>query len=229
MNLKHFFSSLGQRNSSMIPSYKALRRLIGVLGILLPFLCVLGGLCFTALPAQESISIYYYTNMRDFFVGIMFIVSIFLITYKGYSISDHILTTITGVFGLGIAVFPCYSVLFEKQKVGIFQMYPSASDWFHSSCAGIFFVLLAFNAIFMFTKTGLQGMTARKRIRNRIYIVSGILILFSVLGIFFSRLLLSAGEQYRFKLILICEIIALISFGTSWLVKGKTLCADKRE
>ncbi|MEJ2664743.1 MAG: DUF998 domain-containing protein, partial [Spirochaetia bacterium] len=81
-----------KKNRSIIISYIALRRLIGILGMLLPFICILGGLLFAALYVEPSISDYYYTNMRDFFVGLLFGVSLFLITYKGYELIDDIVT-----------------------------------------------------------------------------------------------------------------------------------------
>lgn len=123
-----FSKYLGKKNESMILSYKALRRLIGVFGILLPFTCILGGWSIARIPVQETISAYYYTNMRDFFTGLMFVVSLFLITYKGYTVIDFVITTITGIMGLGVALFPCYNELFKTQKVGIFQLLPNTSD-----------------------------------------------------------------------------------------------------
>jgi len=69
--------------------------------------------------------------MRDFFTGLMFVVSIFLITYKGYNVIDFVITTITGVMGLGVAIFPCYNELFKTQTVGIFQLITNTSDKIH--------------------------------------------------------------------------------------------------
>ncbi|MHC1705386.1 MAG: hypothetical protein AB9846_15880 [Tenuifilaceae bacterium] len=65
---KKFFDYLNKGNNSIIISYKALRRLIGILGILLPVICIIGGFWFAKDPVQQSISLYYYTNMRDFLV-----------------------------------------------------------------------------------------------------------------------------------------------------------------
>jgi hypothetical protein len=219
---------LCKRNDGLILSYKALRRLIGILGILLPFINILGGKIISNIPIQESISIYYYTNMRDFFVGLLFIVSIFLITYKGYNSLDFIITTITGFSGLGIALFPCSNIeLILNQRVGIFQLTSGISNKIHLICAAIFFTLLAVNSLFLFTQKNIEKVTPQKKIRNSVYVVCGITILISILGILLSNLLLPDEQIFKYRIILISETIALSAFGISWLIKGETLFTDK--
>lgn len=220
---------LALKNESLIVSYKALRRLIGIMGILLPIINILGGCFIAKLPIQQSISMYYYTNMRDFFVGLMFVVSLFLITYKGYNTLDLITSIITGAAGLGVAIFPCFSEMYIGQKVGIFQLSPETSFIVHLTCAALFFVLLAFTSVFLFTRKHKDSnlVTPQKRIRNIIYVVCGILMLACVLGMLLSILILTKEQRYDSKIILILESIALFSFGVSWLVKGETLFRDK--
>jgi len=220
---------LAQKNESLIVSYKALRRLIGIMGILLPIINILGGCLIAKLPIQQSISMYYYTNMRDFFVGLMFVVSLFLITYKGYNTLDLITSIITGAAGLGVAIFPCFSEMYIGQKVGIFQLSPETSFIVHLTCAALFFVLLAFTSVFLFTRKHKDSnlVTPQKKIRNIIYVVCGILMLACVLGMLLSILILTKEQRYDSKIILILESIALFSFGVSWLVKGETLFRDK--
>lgn len=212
-----------KRNRSIIISYLSLRRLIGILGILLPFICVLGGLLFSDLPIRSSISSYYHTNMRDFFVGLLAGVSLFLITYKGYERIDNIVTGIIGFTGLGVAIFPCLNSLASKELVGIFQINPIISNKIHLVCAFTFFFLLAINSIFIFTLTKSKNIpkTRNKKIRNYIYIGCGIIILLS-LAILLIRALVGV-EVENDKTLLFLETIMLVAFGTSWLVKGKTL------
>jgi heme A synthase len=221
---KKLFTYLGQTYDNLSLSYKSLRRLIGILGILLPFVCVLGGYLITQTPIQQSISIYYYTNMRDFFVGLMFLVSLFLITYKGYQVIDSIVTSVTGVFGLGIPLFPCFSEAFKNQKVGLFQIVSTTSDIIHLTCAASFFTLLALNSIFLFTRTENPGQQKNKR--NIIYVVCGIVMLLCLLGILIAFIKHDTILINDYNLVLICETIALMAFGISWLVKGETLFAD---
>jgi hypothetical protein len=223
---KGFVKYLNQENDKLIISYKTLRRLIGILGILLPLINILGGYLIAKTPVQQSISMYYYTNMRDFLVGLMFVVSFFLITYKGYSLIDLIVSTITGITGLGVAIFPCIGDLSITQRVGIFQLSQSTSNYIHLTCAVLFFILLAINSMFLFTRSDVN-VTPQKKIRNVIYLVSGIVILVCVLGFLLSFILLSLEQRFDSKILLILESIALLAFGISWLIKGETLFADK--
>lgn len=218
-----------KKNRSIIISYIALRRLIGILGMLLPFICILGGLLFAALYVEPSISDYYYTNMRDFFVGLLFGVSLFLITYKGYELIDDIVTNTSALAGFGIALFPCLQSSSSTAPVGIFQLSPQLSNIIHLSCAAVFFTLLAINSIFLFTLTKRKILlpTKNKKKRNIVYITCGIIMLASIAIMVVLFLLFPNTEIDKYRLVLIFETIMLLAFGISWLVKGETLFRDK--
>lgn len=220
---------LRKRNKSLIFSYVALRRLIGLLGMLLPFVCLFGGLIFAGLPVQQSISYYYHTNVRDFLVGLLIGMSFFLITYRGHEIIDEIVTTASAVAGFGIAFFPCLVSQSSTVPVGIFRIEPHASNAIHFISAAVFFVLLAVNSIFLFTKTK-KGvpMGGRKKARNAIYISCGVVILLSLVSLALILLIMGQEAAQEHKLIFILEAVMLVFFGVSWLVKGETLLRDKR-
>jgi hypothetical protein len=226
--VKEIIQYFKKGNDNKDLSYKALRRLIGVMGILLPLICILGGCLIACIPIQQSISIYYYTNMRDFFVGLMFVVSFFLLTYKGYNRLDFFITLITGIAGLGVALFPCFNELYKLQRVGIFQLNINLSNTIHLASAGSFFILLAINSIFLFTRQNHELPTPQKGTRNIIYIVCGVVILICLAIIFICMHFMPAEQLYNTKIILILEAIALLAFGTSWLIKGETLFTDKK-
>jgi hypothetical protein len=94
-------------------SQRAHRRLIGYLGLGLPALLYLlaglrpvGGLPpWTCLP---SISAYYYTSGIGVFVGVLFSLALFLLTYPGYEgvVWDRLIGRIGGTAALGVALFP---------------------------------------------------------------------------------------------------------------------------
>src|SRR5690348_2167695 len=84
-------------------SQQAHRRLIGILGLLLPFLLYIfaGFRPTTPLPAWrllDSISAYYYTGGVAVFVGVLFALALFLLTYPGYKgvIADRVLGIVGG-------------------------------------------------------------------------------------------------------------------------------------
>ncbi len=60
-------------------SYMTLRKAVGWIGLLLPFVLMLGGyFIFKGKFVESSISYYYHTGMRDVFVGALCAVALFL-------------------------------------------------------------------------------------------------------------------------------------------------------
>jgi hypothetical protein len=96
-----------EKKNSLIISYMALRRWIGVLGFLLPVFLVLstcreqGGL-----HIKPSISDYYYSSRGDFFVVILCVIGIFLLTYKGYFWKERLFSVIAGICAILVAFNP---------------------------------------------------------------------------------------------------------------------------
>jgi hypothetical protein len=214
-----------RRSSDIICSYKNLRRAIGILGILLPVLCLIG-VWITHDPMQPSISHCYYTNARDVFTGVMILVSFFLITYHGYDLLDDWITNITGLFGIGIALCPCLPLDTTFSHVGYFNLDPALSNSIHSSCAVLFFSFLSIISIFLFTKSNTSDPTVNKKKRNNIYITCGCVLLISLLVLFIVRITLGEYDFNRSPVIFFLESVMLIAFGISWLVKGEVMCGD---
>lgn len=193
-----------------------LRCLLGWLAILLPWIVA----AFVGIIPQ-SISATWYTNACTAFMIILGASSILLISYKGYEKIDDIITTITGIFGLGICFFPCSPV----QDFGIMLPTPfyipyEICNIIHLICAMIFFVLLAYNSFFLFTKSG-NVITENKKIRNIIFRICALGMLIS-----FAILLL---PDFTIQ-VWLTEMIALTFFGVSWLTKANyysVLFADK--
>lgn len=221
-----------------IISYKHLRVVIGILAISITWICILGSLFFGKEEIQTSISAYYYTNMRDFLEAVLMGVSAFLLCYMGYSLLDRMISMIAGLFGICIALFPCY-----KDKIipiGIFQIQSNISDTIHLITASIFFGLLAFMSIFLFTKTNKilydwnrknnifsDERTPQKKIRNIIYIVCGIMIIVSGALIGLLALFLGKDTIDKYHIVLICETVILHAFGFSWLIKSQIIFKDR--
>lgn len=181
-----------------------LRATIGWLGMLLPWIVV-------ALIGYfpQSISATWYTNACTVFMIILGSASFLLISYKGYDRIDDILLTCSGLAGLGICLFPC-SVTPEHERVGTFLIDNQVSNILHCAFAVVFFGLLAYNTIFLFTKSTGE-MTKRKKIRNAIFIVCGIGMIASF------AILLLPGPHCKVWLM---ETVALFFFGVSFLTKA---------
>ncbi len=201
-----------------IYSYLALRRTVGWIGILLPFV-LMGGSHF--LFGEEvflfkNMSMYYYSGMRDVFVGALCAIGLFLFFYHGYDQWDNLAGNVAGFCAFLIAWFP-------TTKAG-------PQDWTgktHFVAAGVFFTVLALFSIFLFTR-GESDPTHRKVQRNRIYIICGIILLVAAMGILYYFLFLL--KRYpNSPFVFWAETVALVAFGISWLTKGGTLLPDKQE
>lgn len=135
--------------------------------------------------------------------------SLLLISYKGYTKLDDIILTLAGIAGLLICLFPC-NVTIIPDAVGTFLIPAAISGAVHNIAAVVFFALLAFNSIFLFTKSSGE-MTKKKKYRNIIYIICGI----GMIGSFALLLL----PNFYCKIWLV-ETIALFFFGVSFLTKA---------
>jgi len=206
------------------------RRALGILGMLLPIVDIgfgyfwckyLMGLDINQ-SLFESISSTHYSYSYLFFEGIVLAVSVFLICYRGYDVKDFWLTTITGVFGILLTLFPTATGGFDGYN--FIGLPPSITQWVHYTTSILFFVGLAIMELWQFTKTGNKEPTRNKKIRNTIYRICGIGMLVSILVagainfLFHVPFLLYAGEG-----------LGLEFFGIAWLVKGATIFRDSDE
>jgi len=196
--------------------YLRIRNLCGLLGIILPWLALFSA-GIAEHPSKDwwwSLSATYYLSPA--LVGVLVPACIVLISYIGYDTLDNFITSLAGTFGLGIVLFPCkVSWIPEGTPVGFFQIPVEVSHIIHVACSALFFITIAMNSIFQFTRT--KGVfTDQKRIRNIIYRVCGygMLALLAVLAIL--RLFKAPGY---FSMII--EIVLLLLFGIAWLVKGE--------
>jgi hypothetical protein len=212
---------------NLLISYMTLRQWIGILGMLLAGVCVIGGLVFANTEILPSISMYYHSNMRDVFVGLLIAVGMFLLTYKGYDKKDHKIMLITGFSALMIPLFPCTNIFDDVSPVGFMNLNPNVSNFLHLLFAGLFFVLLAYNSYFMFTRTNpLTAMTPNKIKRNKIYRISGITIFVCIILLVLSYVIMGEVRD-QYKIVLVLEQIMLVAFGISWLVKGEAMLKDQ--
>lgn len=198
--------------------YLRIRNLCGLLGIILPWLALFSaGIAdhsFTGDKWWWSISATYY--LTPALVGVLVPACIVMISYIGYDWTDNVLTTLAGLFGLCIVLFPC-SVGWNEPgtPVGFFQLPMEASHIIHTVCACLFFVLNALIAICQFTKHG-ETMTPQKLVRNKIYRICG----YGMLGVMavFALIRLFHAPGWT---VMIVEIILLHLYGFAWLVKGE--------
>ena len=210
-----------------------LRATIGWLGMLLPWMVLfMSSVYGYGFPDSISATYYLPTCITPFMI-ILGSAGLLLFSYKGYDKQDDIVCSVAGAFALGICLFSCgteglierWSELAELTRVGTFQIIPAVSTWLHNICAILFFGLLAYNSLFLFTKSS-GNMTENKKKRNVIFRVCGIGMTISFLAIIPISIFELWGGTW------IVEAIALAFFGISWLTKADIypwLFSDKKE
>lgn len=216
-------------HSNQIISYLTQRKLLGYLGVLLPFLVYFGSQLDGCTAVQNSISAYYFTNVREIFVATLAALALFFVTYKGYNRLDNVLTNLAGFLALNIAIFPSMRETTETIHYLFTFVSPRITDLIHLCSASTFFMILAFISFFVFTKTGNSPMTSRKISRNRVYQVCGILIFISLVIMGVVENLPNEIKLYlhKYRPIFAFESLSLFAFGASWLVKGGVVLRDK--
>lgn len=210
-----------------------LRKLVGIMGMILAFFLLVGNLAFgnCGWDVQPSISHYYYTNMRDFFVGTLFSVAIFLFCYKGHNKWDNRASTLAAIFAFVTAILPtdietCTTC---RQPVVSFLDF-SCRGYVHLVAASLFLLTLALMSILLFTKSNhsKNQLTKNKNFRNRIYYTCGLGIILNLVAAGIS-ILLKRWFEFQFPYVFLFEFVALLLFGVSWLTKGGVIYPDKNQ
>ncbi len=213
--------------SLYIRSFLILRIMVGSIGVLLPFVLVLiDRLVLGERPFfRDSLSAYYYSGMRDVFVGALCAVGIFLIAYKVVELSlDNTLSTIAGFCAVGIALFPTdrgpYSVpLTPVQNL----LGETLVRNVHFASAFAFIGLLAALCICFGVREGRRGAKPKGRApqfwRAFHFACAG------VIGLAVVFILVAGRIGDLDQALLIGEAVSIWAFGLSWLMKGLELDA----
>lgn len=204
--------------ATLVHSYLFLRRAIGLIGLALPPALILVKLAIDGGGLLDSISGYYYSDVRGVFVGSMCAVGVFLLSYRGYGTMDDVAGNVAAVAAIGVALFPTAPVngaTHTQHAIGIV----------HLTCAAVFFLTLAFFCFALFPRSDGAPATRRKTQRNGIYYATGgimllSLVLIAVVDVFAGHHLAAIHP------VLWLESAAILSFGVAWLTKGETILRD---
>src|SRR5277367_3747671 len=98
-------TSAGSMKNPVVLSYRQLRLYVGLIGVLLPVVLVIAN-WIDGYGIQPSLSGYYYTPMRNIFVGALWGIGVFLVAYNGYDREDGVITNIAGASAIAISLFP---------------------------------------------------------------------------------------------------------------------------
>ncbi|PCJ22454.1 MAG: DUF998 domain-containing protein [Flavobacteriales bacterium] len=214
-----------EKHQRLTHSYLALRKTVGLIGMLLPFALLVGMFLINLLidghdgvmvHYPESISHYYYSILRGVFVGALCAVALFMFFYCGYDKSDNITGNLAGLFALGVAWFPTS----EGNDIGWCGIV-------HYTSAALFFGCLAYFSIKLFTKSKKGDLpTLEKLKRNKIYKACGWFMVFCLVAMATYSFVIEKHYHIHY-FIWAGEALALLAFGISWLTKGGTIYKDR--
>lgn len=217
-NIQHASDSLNKPVlTPEVISYITIQNVVGILGVLLPIVLVFGSLLFGHVKeVLPSISTYYHSNMRDFFVGLLCAVALFLFAYKGYDNRDNIAGNLGCIFAVGVAFFPTSNgdpIVDRPDWIGIIHLF----------FAAMFFLVLIYFSVFLFTKTDKKVLSKQKKNFNLVYkscgyCMLGCIVLIALYLLILEKIfpMLADGDPVFWL-----EAISLWAFGISWLTKGK--------
>lgn len=201
--------------------YLGLRKAVGIIGVALPFVLVFGKMLLQGPGIQSSISCYYYTDMRNVFVGSLCAIGVFLMSCRGYDWRDETAGYLACVFAIGVALFPttpCPETISRHDPIGTA----------HLTFATLLFLTLAYFSLALFTETDPRKTPTRQKLqRNRVYRACGWIIVACILLMFVVEISAVRTLLAPFTPVFWLESTAVIAFGVSWLTKGEAILKDQ--
>jgi len=220
---KHIFST-----------YINMRYGVAIIAIIFPLLLSFGGR-YAGMPRQDSMSAYYHANlnchdgiedcknktvsgqgiMRNYFVGLLFMLGGIFYLYKGYTVKENIALNLAGVFAIGVALFPMY---WGDDIASGFSL--------HGTNAVLMFLCISYVVFFCAPETlsQMNDEKLRKKFR-RYYWIIGVLM---ILSPSFAWLLTVQFNQYN-SIVFFVEMFGIWTFAAYWLVKSREIALTNAE
>lgn len=208
-----------RHGDELIHSFLALRKAVGFIGMVLPFVLLLahrGGL--------GSVSEGYYTAGSALFVAGVCAIGIFLLFYRGHDGRDRIASLVAGAAALVVGQVPCgCGKMAEPAFLWGWSPSYAASAWptVHLLAAAVLFCVLALFCLWLFPMSDAPPHANRKKDqRNLTYYICGSVIAGCLLALVVhhaSYQWLGPGGVFWL------ETVMLLAFGFSWAVKGEAI------
>jgi hypothetical protein len=196
------------RSSDLVISHLLLRKLVGLIGVLLPFVLLSGSWASSNTSLPGSVSGYYYTDMRSFLVAGLCALGVLLIAFRGYDTADGVLTDIAGFCVILVALCP------TKPPVGPRHHLTSLQNVLGD--LHVVFAAAAFIAL---------GVMARRFAGTQ---WPEVVIHHACAGMIFSCVLLaclwsllSGRVHANVPLLFAIEVLAMCASGVSWFISGR--------
>jgi hypothetical protein len=204
-----------------VRSFLLMRIVIGLIGVGLPLALILVEWGLFDGDLRDSMSAYYYTGMREVFVGSLCATAVFLLTYKAFRRNlDNTLTSVAGLAALLVALFPTgrpsgavAGLTPLQDKLG-----ETAVRVVHYASAAVFIISLGVICVFFGIREGRRDPSRKTRWSpaawRRFH--------FACAGVIAAALvfMLIAGSAGLDPALLAGEWTAAWAFGASWFLKG---------
>lgn len=232
---------LQENQNELVLSFLAVRRALGILGFFLP-LSILAYAILSGDGLLDSISDYFYSPMREIFVGTMCAIAVFFWSYEGYKpeadeiITDWAVSRVASVGALLVAFSPVAQAnsdaLLRMPEETRATLIPTLfqrilgqdfAQTLHFIGAMTFFGALAVYCLVLFVRSDKKVAPDQgKRDENRVYRICGWTIV-GCMALIALSIWTAIGNIPWLNPVFWLEAVACFAFAVSWLVKGKTL------
>jgi len=214
-------------DEELLVSYHAQQQAVGWIAFLMPFSVRILASTFDGIAWTDSISAYYYTALRDVFVGSLAIGGVALAFFRTDRPHDRWVAVVAGVAAVGIGLFPMNilagDILWRSatspeetaKLLEALQHAPHGPLGLHFYCVATFFALATYLVTFSFRANTAPDPTPQKLTRNKVYVVCGTIMAASAVWLAFQKM-----HQHA---IFWPELFAVMSFAAAWLVKGQAV------
>jgi hypothetical protein len=213
-------------DASVLETHPHYRTAIGVLGVTLPPILIVVSLLRNQ-GVENSISAYYHTPMRDWFVGTLWVIGVFLFFYRyrprrpaaarsdwepvRLGVADARLGKMSGLCAVLVALLPTTPPPGSSAQ-------PPTIGMLHGIAAATLFLCLALFPLLLFSQSRKRG-----HVYRRYGWAMVVLLLLVVAYAFGPESVRQATAPWRPVLVL--ETLLIVVFGVSWFDKGRELAA----
>lgn len=193
--------------------------LLGIIAIMLPFTLLVGhALAQRSLDFRSSLSMYYFSDMRDALVGGLCAMGVLFMRAREGSLAT-LFTTIAGMLAIAAALtHPALPVLLGHAPSSEGDILISQ---IHAASIGALVMLTAVLCLVVFPQADQGNERIGLRLtHNQIYRLCGVIIICGVFVATFSNFLPSSVADKPTHLLLWIEVIWLVAFGLACIVRG---------
>lgn len=203
---------------------------VGMAAIALSFPLVLwwGGAAWAGIERPLSMSAYYHPgpnghSMRDWFVGILFVIGACLYLYKGYSRRENFVLNLAGLMAVGIAVIPMASGCGGQ----------CSGTSVHGTLSLLFFICIGYVCLFCADETLqlLADEKLRQRYRWKYRACALVMVAFPLAAVGLNLLSPHVPGKEPIVPLFFIEASGVIAFASYWFFKSRELArsqADKK-